>query len=84
MTNKDHFTKIENDTFGKSRWVCHFSKILTEKELEKLGDKAYKRAVTRANKFGGKKYDTGNFLGHIVFQPYNLQNLVDRINNSLI
>lgn len=84
MIQKQDFTKIENDTFGKSRWVCHYSKLLTAKEIEKFEGVLYRKAILRANKFGGKRFDTARFPEHIVFQPYNLQNLVDKINNILI
>ena len=84
MISKDHFTKIENDSFGKKRWVCHHSKILTDTEIEKFDGIIYRKAIHRANKFGGKRYDTAKFPEHIVFQPYNLQNLIDKINNILI
>ena len=84
MIQKQDFTKIENDTFGKSRWVCHHSKMLTDTEIEKFKGIMYRKAIHRANKFGGKRYDTAKFPECIVFQPYNLQNLIDKINNILI
>jgi hypothetical protein len=61
--------------------------ILGEKELvaatyprKRLNLDMYKEAVFKARKIGGKKYRGKDFGGGIVFQSYNLQSLVNNIN----
>lgn len=44
---------------------------------------AYGVAVVKMNKLGGRKYNTKNYGGGIVFQSYNLQSLCDRINEMI-
>ena len=63
------FTRVNNDIYGKPRYVTHFFSFLNEEE-QTLSN--YSLAVKRANKLGGKKYRGSDFGGGIVIQSYNL------------
>lgn len=62
MKTTIEFTRINNDTNGNPRYVCHFLAI--------NGD--YDTAVKMANKIGGKRFHNKQFGGGIVFQSYNI------------
>lgn len=64
------FTRIDNDTNGNPRYVCHFLNI----------SKDYDSAVKLANKIGGRKFHNKQYGGGIVFQSYNLPDLQNSIN----
>ena len=70
MTTIENLTRVNNDINGNPRYVLHFLQISDN----------YDVAVKLANKIGGKKYHTKAYGGGIIFQSYNTQNLVDRIN----
>lgn len=76
------FTRITNDVNGNPRYVVHFLELLNDNELtpENSIDNKYRLAITKANKIGGRKYNTKSFGGGIVFQSYNLKNLEEKIN----
>jgi len=73
------FTKIKKDINGNPRYVIHFSNILTEGENLTISQK-YDMAVKKANKIGGSKYRSKSFVGGIVFQSFNINNLEKEIN----
>ena len=70
------FVRVNNDTFGNPRYVCHFFEFLNSNEKSVSN---YKLAVKRANKLGGKVYRGSDFGGDIVFQSYNLDGLSKHI-----
>ena len=78
------FTRINNDTNGNPRYVCHFLALNTEEELVATGDdwvsNKYDLACTRAKKVGGKRFHNKQYGGGIVFQSYSLADEVDAIN----
>jgi hypothetical protein len=82
------FTRINNDVNGNPRYVTHFLNIPINK-FEGLAintsvltiSEKYALACKKANKIGGRKYHTKTFGGGIVFQSYNLENLIESINN---
>lgn len=81
-------TRINNDTNGNPRYVTHFLNIPIDTfEGLKINtsvlsiDEKYKLACKKANKIGGKKYHTKSFGGGIVFQSYNINDLIKEINN---
>lgn len=79
--NQIEFTRINNDTNGNPRYVCHFLSIpLTEDENKKGISEKYLIALNKARKIGGKKFNNKQYGGGIVFQSYNIQYLEDRIN----
>ena len=82
QTQKIDFTRIDNDTNGNPRYVCHFSELVSEKDREQvkatcqpLGyiSDLYALAVRKANKIGGRKYHTKKYGGGIVFQSYSTE-----------
>lgn len=79
------FKRINNDTNGNPRYVTHFLNLITEQDREKTKDISYlyQIATKRANKIGGRKYHTKKFGGGIVFQSYNIQDTINRINELL-
>jgi len=70
MTTIEHLTKTNNDANGNPRYIVHFLQI----------DNDYDKAVKKANTIGGRKHHTKAYGGGIIFQSYNVQNLVNRIN----
>lgn len=77
------FTRINNDTNGNPRYVCHFNDLLTDAERQDYsGDwinRRYNTAIKRANKIGGKKFHNKQYGGGIVFQSYNIKATENRI-----
>lgn len=76
--NKIEFTRINNDVNGNPRYVCHFLALNTQEEKDSAPNdfnrisNLYALAVKRANRIGGKKYNTKAYGGGIVFQSYSL------------
>jgi len=68
------FTRINNDTNGNPRYVCHFLNLLTDNEQETIQgiDAKYIAALKRAKQIGGRKFHNKQYGGGIVFQSYNL------------
>lgn len=66
---KIEFTRINNDTNGNPRYVCHY--------LEFAG--TYNEALKVAKQLGGKRYNNKSYGGGIVFQSYNIQDLEKKI-----
>ncbi len=69
---KIDFTRINNDTNGNPRYVCHFLSLLTDKDEFTSLDARYELALKRAKKIGGRKYHNKSYGGGIVFQSYNI------------
>ena len=68
------WTRINNDTNGNPRYVCHYTVFSIDSDSGEgidLTDK-YAAAVKRANKIGGRKYHNKKYGGGIVFQSYNI------------
>ncbi len=74
------FTRINSDINGNPRYVTHFLNIPIEGEGLTVSEK-YNLACKKAKTIGGKKYHTKAFGGGIVFSTYNLNNLIQEINN---
>lgn len=64
-----NFKKIDNDSSGNPRYVCHFVNLAS----------TYEEALKLAKKLGGKKFHNKQYGGGVVFQSYNLQDLEKRI-----
>lgn len=73
MKTSIEFTRINNDTNGNPRYVCHFLNFLTEKDKFTGLQSRYDLAIKRANKIGGRKFHNKQYGGGIVFQSYNIQ-----------
>jgi hypothetical protein len=63
------FTRINCDTYGNPRYVCHFLSIAD----------TYQRALFLSRQFGGRKYHNKQFGGGIAFQSYNINELAQKI-----
>ena len=75
MNNSISFTRINNDTNGNPRYVCHFLNILNEKEQNLNINEKYSLAIKKAKTIGGKKYHNKKYGGGLVFQTYNIETL---------
>jgi hypothetical protein len=82
MNTKIEFTRVNNDTNGNPRYVCHFLNLLTtgeknrdfsdQKDIFCISNK-YNYALIRAKKIGGRKFHNKQYGGGIVFQSYNIE-----------
>jgi hypothetical protein len=66
------------------RYVIHFLRLLTNDE--KYGtpmtiDQKYALALQKGKKAGGKKFHNKMFGGGVVFQSYNLTDLINKLNS---
>lgn len=75
MTQQINFTRVNNDTNGNPRYVCHFLTFITEKDKFTSLDKRYELALKRSRALGGRKFHNKQYGGGIVFQSYNLPTL---------
>ena len=81
MKNSIDFTRVNNDTNGNPRYVCHFLNLLTDLENERIKsqysfgaiDEKYAFALKKAKSIGGKKFHNKQYGGGIVFQSYNIR-----------
>lgn len=82
MDTTIEFTRINNDTNGNPRYVCHFHAFITETDRAKpnhYNSDNYTLALHRAKRLGGRKFHNKQYGGGIVFQSYNIQELDKRI-----
>lgn len=94
MQKSISFTRINNDTNGNPRYVCHFLNLLTDKDEAdikndfaacvaqnpfKIMDFKYELALERARKIGGKKFHNKQYGGGVAFQSYNIADTERRI-----
>ena len=81
----EDFTRINNDGSGNPRYVLHFFVFLTDEERNSYGIDNYKNlyqlAVKRANKLNGKKFHNKQYGGGIVFQTYEVRQVINKINS---
>ena len=76
------WTRINNDSNGNPRHVCHFLAFIGPNDAGIPLDQKYDLALKRARKLGGRKYHNKSYGGGIVFQEYGgncLDNLTDKI-----
>lgn len=74
------FTRINNDTNGNPRYVCHFLSFLKPYEFFGQYDVSqYDVALSRSRQFGGRKFHNKQYGGGIVFQSYNIDGLGEKI-----
>ena len=69
------WTRIKNDVNGNPRYVCHFTNLLGPFERSYVGwdvEECYAIACKRANTIGGRKFNTNQYGGGIVFQSFSL------------
>ena len=80
MITQENFTRINNDSNGNPRYVCHFLNFSSPVDRDADSTVRYSLAVHRARKLGGKRFHNKQYGGGIVFQCFNLQDLCDMIN----
>ena len=95
MITTENLTRVNNDVNGNPRYVTHFLNLITDKDKEQieidfaltLQQNPFKRitllydlAISKARNLGGKKYRGKDFGGGIVFQSYNIHDLVKHLN----
>lgn len=80
------FDRINSDSNGNPRYVCHFLTFLTDKDddIDRLAtvggiSASYALALSRARSLGGKKFHNKQYGGGIVFQSYNIETLKNDI-----
>lgn len=74
-------TRVNNDTNGNPRYVCHFTELVNDSDREIAESKKdigfgyvselYAIALKKSRKIGGKKYSNKSYGGGIVFTSYN-------------
>ena len=83
-TNRIEFTRVNNDTNGNPRYVCHFFNLLKDDESYNIPlSERYNIAVSRANTIGGRKFHNKQYGGGIVFQSYNIEQTEQDILNLI-
>lgn len=76
METKIEFARINNDSNGNPRYVCHFLNLIKDGECDGIElSKKYEYALKKARKIGGKKFHNKQYGGGIVFQSYNIHKL---------
>lgn len=73
------FTRVNSDTYGNPRYVCHFLTFITDKDEFTGLDSRYDLALARSRQFGGRKFHNKQYGGGIVFQSYNIDGLGEKI-----
>lgn len=79
MSTLIDFTKVNNDTNGNPRYVCHFLNFITSDEKSD-----YSLALYRAKKIGGRKFHNKQYGGGIVFQSYNIEDTEKHILDLMV
>lgn len=78
------FTRVNSDSNGNPRYVCHFLNLNTQAELDNPNwipvSEKYALAVSRSHEIGGRKYRAKHYGGGIVFDSYSLDDTVKHIN----
>ncbi len=98
MKNQIEFTRVNNDTNGNPRYVCHFLNLITDKDEAQIKEDfaaslaqnpfmltglKYEHALDKARKIGGRKFHNKQYGGGIVFQSYNIHQTEQDILNLL-
>ena len=76
----DSFKRINNDTNGNPRYVCHYTNLSTPVDRDADISQRYNLALARARTIGGRKFHNKQYGGGIVFQSYNLRETCNEIN----
>lgn len=71
------YKRVKNDVNGNPRYVFHFGDFIgpADDHVNNWSEDAFKLALSRARRWGGKAYRGKDFGGGIVFQSYNIQEL---------
>lgn len=76
--NDTELTRVNNDINGNPRYVVHFLSCEPEtwKDYENTLTNRYKNVCKLMNKIGGRKFHNKQYGGGIVFQSYNVHELI--------
>jgi hypothetical protein len=79
------FTRINSNSSGHPRFVTHFLNLLTKTEKEEEMDipTLYRKALNRARKWGGRKFDNKQYGGGICFVSWDTNTLEKYIKKEL-
>jgi len=77
------FTRINNDSNGNPRYVCHFLAFISDSDKFTDIDSRYALSLSRAKKLGGRKFHNKQYGGGIVFQSYNIEETGRRIEEMM-
>jgi hypothetical protein len=82
MITTEDFTRVNNDSNGHPRYVIHFINVLNNFENDRREgiEYRYEKALKKMKPFNGRKFHNKQYGGGIVFQTYNLENLVKKLN----
>lgn len=69
---KIQWKRVDNDSNGNPRFVCHFFNLLTDEEKNAPIEIKYDLALKRAKQIGGRKFHNKQYGGGIAFVSYNL------------
>lgn len=85
MITTENFTRVNNDVNGNPRYVIHFLDVINDTEYYEQTDVTtrFNFALNKMRQFGGQKFRGKQYGGMIVFSEYNLQTLVNNINETL-
>ena len=84
LTLKDISVKrVNNDSNGNPRLVIHFLNLITEQDANLSITNKYNLALSRAKKYGGRKFHNKQYGGGIAFQEYNDTDVLDIVNKIL-
>lgn len=85
MKTEIEFTRVNNDTNGNPRYVCHFANFIKEKDKDTKYQilMGYEIALKRAKKIGGRKFHNKQYGGGIVFQSFNIQDTENDIKDLM-
>lgn len=77
----DDFTRVNSDSYGNPRFVVHFLQCEPEswEDYTMTLDERYNRACKLMNKIHGRKFHNKQYGGGIVFQSYNIEATIKRI-----
>ena len=83
---ENSFTRVNNDSNGNPRYVCHFLNVLNdfENDMREGITYRYEKAVKKMKPFGGRKFHNKQYGGGIAFgSVYNLNNLCQELNSRM-
>ena len=89
MANLQDFIRVNSDSNGNPRYVCHFLTFITDAENARSGaahidvSVKYDMALIRAHSIGGRKFHNRQFGGGIVFKCYGESDLAPRIDAAM-
>ena len=87
MKNSIELKRVKNDINGNPRYVAHFFDLMSESQINEakmsglINSNLYNVALKKSRRIGGKAYRGKDFGGGIVFTSYNVEKLINEIND---